>query len=152
MAAALVYAPTILDAAAGPDAALQSILQGAESTGLSIDVPGSPVPLRSRRLHFDRVSTHLEEVGQTALARSTLDFEGQLGSIEVSSLGVERTEFERQGNGWRPRDCLAPRLAAVVGGGGGVLWAFVQRAPVGFVPAPVMVVRGLLWRFWGGAL
>ena len=115
MAAGLVYAPSILDAAAGPDAALQSILQGAESTGLSIDIPGSPVPLRSRRLHFDRVSTHLEEVGQTALARSTLDFEGQLGSIEVSSLGVERTEFERQGNGWQPRDCLAPRLAAVVG-------------------------------------
>jgi hypothetical protein len=115
LAAALVYAPAILDAAAGPDAALQSILQSAESTGLTIDIPGSPVPLRSRRVHFDRVSTHLEDVGPAAQARSTLDFEGRLGSIEVSSLGVERTAFERQGSTWRPRDGLAPRLAAVVG-------------------------------------
>ncbi len=114
MAAALVYAPILLDAAAGPDAALQSILKSAEIAGLSIEIPGSPVPLRSHRLHFDRVSTHLDGAGRTAQARSTLDFEGLLGSIEVSSLGVERTAFERQGGGWRPRDGLAPRLAAVV--------------------------------------
>ncbi len=115
LTAALVSAPTLLDAAAGPEAALQSILRSAEIAGLSIDIPGSPVPLRSHRLHFDRVSTHIEGVGQTAQARSTLDFEGLLGSIEVSSLGVERTAFERQGSEWRPRDGLAPRLAAVVG-------------------------------------
>jgi len=115
LAAVLVYAPIILDAAAGPDAALQSILQNAESAGLTIEIPGSPVPLRSSRVHFDRVSTHFEDVGQAAQARSTLDFEGRLGSIEVSSLGVERTPFERQGSGWRPSSGLAPRLAAVVG-------------------------------------
>lgn len=114
LSAALVYAPAILDAAAGPDAALQSILQNAESSGVSIAIPGASVPLQSCRLHFDRVSTHVEASGQQAQARSTLDFEGTLAGVEVSSLGVERTAFDRQGSAWRPRDGLAPRLAAVV--------------------------------------
>jgi hypothetical protein len=142
LAAALVYAPTLLDAAAGPDAALQSILQNAEGLGLSIEIPGSSVPLRSRRLHFDRISTHLEPTDQAALARSTLDFEGTLGSIEVSSLGVETTAFDRQGGGWRPRNGLAPRLAAAVAalearrralerGDGDALGALAASAEVG---------------------
>ncbi len=114
LAAALLFAPRLLDAAAGPDAALRSILQRAESSGVSIPISGATLPLRSRRLHFDRISTHLEAAGQAAQARSTLDFEGTFDGVEVSSLGVERTEFDRVGGEWRVRNGFAPRLAAAV--------------------------------------
>lgn len=60
------------------------------------------------------MSTHLEGSGQAAQVRSTLDFEGTLGAVEVSSLGVERASFERRDGGWTPSSGLAPRLAAVV--------------------------------------
>src|SRR5262249_25970702 len=42
------------------------------------------------------------------------DFTGALGAIEVSSLGLERTAFQRMPGGWRPVDSLAPRLSAIV--------------------------------------
>jgi hypothetical protein len=47
-------------------------------------------------------------------ALATLDFEGSLGSVQVSSLGVERIPVEREADSWVPVESLAPRLAAVV--------------------------------------
>ncbi len=112
--AVLVFAPKLLDVAAGPDAAMQSVLQQSERAGLALAVPGTAASLVARRLHYDRVTTHVDADGEAGFALSTLDFEGTLDSIQVSSLGVERIPFERQGTEWRPRSGLAPRLAAVV--------------------------------------
>jgi hypothetical protein len=114
LAAVLVFAPKLLDLAAGPDAGMRSVLQQGERAGLALAIPGTSAVLVSRRLHYDRVTTHVDDDGEEAFALSTLDFEGTLGSIQVSSLGVERIPFERSGTQWRPRSGLAPRLAGVI--------------------------------------
>jgi len=109
----VALSPRLLDLAAGPDAAIRAALQQSESAGLSLKIPDSPAILVSRRLHFDRVTTHFDPQGVEAYALSTLDFEGTVDSIKVSSLGVERVLFERAGREWRPLRGFAPRLAAV---------------------------------------
>jgi len=114
LAAVLVFAPKLLDVAAGPDAGIRSSLQQGEHAGLALTIPGTSAALLSRRLHYDRITTHVDADDEEAFALSTLDFEGMLGSVHVSSLGVERIPFERYGTQWRPRSSLAPRLAGVV--------------------------------------
>ncbi|HYR56404.1 MAG TPA: hypothetical protein VEM39_09805 [Myxococcaceae bacterium] len=112
--AVVALAPRLLDLAAGPDAAIRTALQQSESAGLSLKIPDSPASLVTRRLHFDRVTTHFDSRGEEAYALSTLDFEGTVDSIKVSSLGVERVVFERAGREWRQLQGLAPRLTAVI--------------------------------------
>ena len=114
MAAVLVFAPKLLDVAAGPDAGIRSSLLQGEHAGLALAIPGTSAALLSRRLHYDRITTHVDADGEGAFALSTLDFEGTLASVHVSSLGVERIPFERRGTQWQPRTGLAPRLAGVV--------------------------------------
>ncbi len=110
----LIYASRLLDIAAGPDAAIRSVLRQTERSGLVLAIPGSAAQLASRRLHYDRITCHIDDPGQEGYALATLDFEGSLGSVEVSSLGLERIPFERDGVGWVPLESLAPRLIAVV--------------------------------------
>jgi hypothetical protein len=112
--AVVFLAPRLLDLAAGPDAAIRSALQQGEGAGRVLSIPGFSESLVSRRLHFDRVTTHFDSPGEGAYALSTLDFEGTVDSIKVSSLGVERVLFERAGDQWRPVQGLAPRLTAVI--------------------------------------
>ena len=111
---AALFGPRLLDLAGGPDAALGAALTQSERDGLTLAVSGADGPLVARRHHFDRISIHLEPDGQTGYAVSTLDFTGALGATEVSSLGLERTTFQRVQGSWRPVDGLAPRLAAIV--------------------------------------
>src|SRR5205807_8653693 len=44
----------------------------------------------------------------------TLDFDGELGSTQVSSLGLEKIPFVLRGGNWEPQDSWAPRLLAIV--------------------------------------
>jgi hypothetical protein len=111
---AVLLGPRLLDLAGGPDAALGAALTETEREGLRLVIPGSPETLVARRHHFDRISTHLEPDGNTGYAISTLDFTGALGATVVSSLGLERTTFQRGEGGWRPANGFAPLLAAIV--------------------------------------
>jgi hypothetical protein len=104
----------VLDVAAGPDAAIRAALLQAEHDGLRLSLPGSPAELTSRRSHYDRITTHLSDDGRSAYAFATLDFEGTVGAVEVSSLGLERIAFERDGSGWKVVGNLAPNLTAIV--------------------------------------
>ncbi len=110
----MLVGPKLLDLAGGPDAALGAALTETEREGLRITIPGARETLVARRHHFDRISTHLDPDGNTAYAISTLDFTGDLGATVVSSLGLERTAFQRGESGWRPADGFAPLLAGIV--------------------------------------
>ncbi|HET9450505.1 MAG TPA: hypothetical protein VFO83_06465 [Aggregicoccus sp.] len=149
--ALLLASPRLLSLSAGPRAEILTTLKSLEHRGLSLRVPGAPAPLRSRQLHFSRLSVAPGEGRAAALAHATLDFEGSLGGTKVSSLGVEQVPFT-PGAGrlgaerWEPAGSAAPRLVAVVAalearrqaleaGDLGRLAALAGRAP-GTLPEP----------------
>ncbi|MBF5042796.1 hypothetical protein IR215_10395 [Simulacricoccus sp. 17bor-14] len=122
--ALLLLSPRLLSLSAGPRAEILTALKSLEQRGLELSVPGSPQPLRSRTVHFSRLSVGPADgagpPGAAALARATLDFEGALGATKVSSVGVEQVPFAPGASGsggvarWRPVASAAPRLVAVV--------------------------------------
>lgn len=112
-AAVLWLLPTLLGLAGGAAPEVASVLSAAGRPPVHLPIPGSDAPLVGRSLHFQRV-TVAEEGRDGARAVSTLDFEGDLGPIRVSSLGRETTRFRRSGTGWKLEGGLAPSLAGAV--------------------------------------
>ncbi|MCY1046289.1 hypothetical protein OV208_33605 [Corallococcus sp. bb12-1] len=112
---ALVFlGPRLLGFAAGPEAEIVTALKEAEHDGVSLSVPGSALPLVSRKLQYARISVSVEPDGTRAEAAATLDFEGKLGTTVVSTAGVELVPFSRESRRWKPTPSEAPRLVAVV--------------------------------------
>lgn len=109
-----VFAPRFLGAAAGPEVEVITALKETEVDGLTLPVPGSDVPLKSRKVRFQRITVAVEPGGQRAEAYATLDFDGTLGTTEVGTAGVERVPFVRRDGDWVPERTAAPRLVAVV--------------------------------------
>jgi hypothetical protein len=113
-AAALLWLlPLLLGLAGGTVPEVATVLASAARPPVRLFVAESPVPLVGTSLHFQRV-TVAEEGRDRARAVSTLDFEGSLGPIRVSSLGRETTHFQHSGTGWQVQGSLAPTLAAAV--------------------------------------
>ncbi|RKG75886.1 hypothetical protein D7W79_19195 [Corallococcus exercitus] len=110
----LFLGPRLLGVAAGPEAEIITALKEAEHDGVSLPVPGSSVPLVSRKLQYARITVSVAPDGRSAEAFATLDFEGVLGATTVSTAGVEVVPFTRESGRWRPASSLAPRLVAVV--------------------------------------
>jgi hypothetical protein len=106
--------PALLGLAGGAVPQVATALSLAARPPVVLEVAGSETPLVGRSLHFERV-TVAEQGSEQARAVSTLDFEGTLGSIRVSSLGRETTRFRRGPAGWELDGPLAPTLAAAVG-------------------------------------
>jgi hypothetical protein len=113
-AALAVFAPRFLGAAAGPEAEIITRLKETETDGLTLPVPGSDVPLKSRKHRFARITVVVAPGGERAEAHATLDFDGTLGPTEVGTAGVERVPFVRRDGDWVPEGTAAPRLLAVV--------------------------------------
>lgn len=109
-----VFAPRLLGAAAGPEAEIITTLKETEAEGLTLPVPGSAVPLKSRKHRFARITVAVAPGGERAEAYATLDFDGTLGTTEVGTAGVERVPFVRRDGDWVPEGTAAPRLLAVV--------------------------------------
>jgi hypothetical protein len=105
--------PKLVGQVANPETEIITTLKRAERDGLT-------VPLRSggalvaKQLTFDRIVVQLDGKADRARAVSTLDFVGTAGEIEVSSLGLEHTPFQRGLSGWEAPDGFAPRLTAAV--------------------------------------
>jgi hypothetical protein len=112
--AVLVLAPRWLGLATGPEVEIITWLKTTERDGLSLRVPGSAEPVLAQTHHFARITVSLEPGGERAVAWATLDWKGRWGSLQVSSLGVERVPFVRRGQEWVPEGLPAPRLAAVL--------------------------------------
>ncbi|RKH37693.1 hypothetical protein [Corallococcus sicarius] len=153
-AALLFFGPRLLGAAAGPEAEIITTLKEAEHDGVSLPVPGAPVPLVSRKIQYARIAVSVAPDGQSAEAYATLDFEGVLGTTVVSTAGVERVPFALEAGEWKPQPSVAPRLVAAVaalearrralaqglpqelarltgpGGDGGVGQAWAEAAPL----------------------
>ncbi len=107
---AAVWLRPLLTFTGGPEGQVLDTLKRAEREGFTLAVaPG----LKARRAHFDRIAVVLEK-DASAVAHATLDFDGELGRTEVSSLGVERVPFRPGEDGLQPAAGLAPLLAAVV--------------------------------------
>ncbi|MGO8970106.1 MAG: hypothetical protein ACLQDQ_11110 [Myxococcaceae bacterium] len=111
--------PSLVGLAGGTAPEVASVLAHASRPPVVLPIPGSEAPLVGHSLHFERV-TVADEGLDRARAVSTLDFEGTLGSIRVSSLGRETTHFQRNATGWQLEGSLTPTLA-------GVLSALVAR-------------------------
>lgn len=110
-AGVVAIGPWLLGAAAGPEAEILTILKRAESSPPAIPIV-SDSPLLPTRLRYDRLAVSLVEDGSAAVVTCTLDLEGAVGKVRVSSLGHERVRFERRGRGgWEPVEGLAPRLS-----------------------------------------
>jgi hypothetical protein len=86
-------------------------IKASEKEGLVIDMPGSPHPLRSHTHQYQRIHVELGPGPGEAWVTATLDFTGDWGGREVSSLGFERLAFEKKDGEWVPRRSLAPRLS-----------------------------------------
>ncbi|NBD13675.1 MULTISPECIES: hypothetical protein [Corallococcus] len=110
----LFLGPRLLGAAAGPEAEIITALKEAEHDGVSLAVPGSALPLVSRKLQYARIAVSVDPAGQRAEAFATLDFEGTLGVTTVSTAGVEVVPFTRESGRWKASPSVAPRLVAVV--------------------------------------
>jgi hypothetical protein len=108
----IVWMPKLLGKAAGPDVELITQLKEAEKEGLDLPVLG--LSLKSKKVHYQRMTVTLDAPGSRATVLATLDFTGDLGTTEVSSLGVEKIVFTFDGTDWKPQTHLAPRLVAVV--------------------------------------
>jgi hypothetical protein len=118
-AAALLWVlPALLGLAGGTVPEVATVLASAATPPVRLAIAGSPLPLVGTSLRFQRV-TVAEEGRDGARAVSTLDFEGTLGPIRVSSLGRETTRFQHRATGWEVEGSLTPTLAAVVR----ALWA-----------------------------
>ncbi len=114
-AALVVLGPRLLGLAAGPEAELVTLLKTSERRDLTLEVPGARAPLRARRHEYQRLSVWLEPDGEVAQVAATLQLEGRLGDVDVSSIGVEQIAFRRDGSDWVPVKGLAPNLVAVLG-------------------------------------
>jgi hypothetical protein len=115
-AAAKVLAPRIFREASGPQADVLVSLKQRESEGIriSLGVAGEG-ELISRRVMIDRVTVELGREGADAQAVFTLDYDGQRGATQVSSLGLERVRLVRTGSGWAPvNQDWTPTLSAAV--------------------------------------
>lgn len=106
--------PRLISAASGPEDAVMAALKKTETDGLGLEVPGRSVRLVAQRHSFDRITVSVEKSADAAVAFATLDFNGTLGEITVSSLGRERIPFRRDRDGWKPAGSYAPELVAVV--------------------------------------
>jgi len=113
-AALVAWGPRLLGAAGGPEAELVTLLKRTEREGLTLEVPGSAEPLISATHRFDRLAVSYDPASEEAFVAATLDFDGHLGQVKVSSLGVEKIAFRRRGGDWVPEHGLAPNLVAVV--------------------------------------
>jgi len=105
--------PALLGLAGGTTPEVASVLAAAGRPPVTLRVPGTDTPLLGRALEFQRV-TVAEAGTDRARAVSTLDFEGGFGSVRVSSLGRETTQFRRAMAGWGLEGSLAPTLVAAV--------------------------------------
>ena len=107
--------PKLFRFASGPELEIITALKRTERDGLDVPLPGLTARLVSSQHHYDRITVRLLGGAKEALAHATLDFRGQLGATEVSSLGVEEVTFQdREAGGWAPSEGPAPRLAAIV--------------------------------------
>jgi hypothetical protein len=109
---AAIWLPKLLGAAAGADTELITQLKTAERDGLQLPVLGGT--LNGHRVAYQRITVTVEAGERSATVLATLDFTGQVGPTEVSSLGVEKIVFVSDGKAWKPQSSLAPRLTAVV--------------------------------------
>lgn len=109
-----VFGQRLLGAAAGPDAEIITALKATEDDALSLPLGSGPAPLVSKEHFFARIIVDVKPGANEALATSTLDFVGEVGKTKVSSLGVEKTPFEKKRGDWSPTKGAAPRLTAIV--------------------------------------
>jgi hypothetical protein len=105
----------LLKIAAGPEAEIVATLKQTERAALRLEVPGADEPLVSSRHFYERIVVDVDPDGAHARATATLDFDGRLGATEVSSLGLERIPWRREGAEWIVPQGYAPVLVRVVG-------------------------------------
>lgn len=110
---AVIWAPRLLGKVAGADTDVITLVKEAERDGLEIEL-GATGTLKGNKVSYQRITVTTEPDGTKATLLATLDFTGKLGRTEVSSLGVEKVSFRKDGVDWHPEGSLAPRLAAVV--------------------------------------
>lgn len=109
-----VALPRLLGKAAGPDAAIVSLVKGVEKNGLQVlPAPGIP-PIVASKTHFDRITVTADPEAHTAVAVTTLDFDGYFGETKVSSLGYEKIQFRWEDGEWHVEGGMAPRLTGIV--------------------------------------
>ena len=109
---AAIWLPKLLGAASGADVELITQLKTAERDGLQLQVRGGT--LTGHKVAYQRITVTVDEPARRATVLATLDFTGEVGQTEVSSLGVEKVVFVSDGKDWKPEGSLAPRLVAVV--------------------------------------
>lgn len=103
----------LLGQAAGPDAAILGELKDTEDEAIELPVDGA-APLRVSRHHYQRVTVEADLEARSARATATLDLEGKLGPVTVSSVGLERIPFEYRDGEWVPTRGLAPLLTGAL--------------------------------------
>jgi hypothetical protein len=107
-----IWFPKLVGAAGGPEGELITQLKVAERDGLVLPVSGGR--LAGHQLLYQRISVTVDAAARRATVLATLDFNGQFGATQVSSLGVEKIVFVFDAGVWKPETTLAPRLVAVV--------------------------------------
>jgi hypothetical protein len=114
-AAGAVLLPKLLQLSQSPQTDVLVTLKGLEEGGLRESVSGSSAPLVSDRFTLDRVTVEPGPDRASARAVFTLDFEGSVGPVRVSALGLEHVALVHGDHGWRPQGGhWAPTLAATV--------------------------------------
>jgi hypothetical protein len=104
--------------AGGPEAAIVTQLKELERDGAAVGLPSGQ--LVGTGLSFQRILVVLDPDAEGATVTCTLDFTGRLvrppplAATQVSSLGLERARFRRQGSDWEAERGPFPRLVDIV--------------------------------------
>ncbi len=105
----------VLSAAGGVDGELITQLKEVEGRGFTVELDGGV--LKSSKVSYQRLHVTSSDPGAPVVI-GTLDFVGtwEVGSesTHVSSVGLERVPFRRDGSDWVPIGGWAPRLIALV--------------------------------------
>lgn len=107
------WAPRLLGSVAGADTDVITLVKEAERDNFEDDL-GTAGRLKSTKASYQRMTVTTEPDGKRATLIATLDFNGTLGRTEVSSLGVEKVAFVKDGMDWKLAGGHAPRLGGVL--------------------------------------
>lgn len=114
---ALLSLPYCLSKARGAQGEALTQLKETEPEGLTLRLDVSDLPLVSTRHQYQRLAQDRQEGPESRthlLITGTLDFTGKWGNVRVSSLGLEKIEFQENDGEWRPVRSLAPTLVSIL--------------------------------------
>ncbi len=104
-----LFGVRLLGFAGGPDVQIVAQLKETEGGELELPLPAGGTLVLDEHF-YERILVDADLEARRADVVATLDGQGKVGPVKVSTLGYERIPFVYADGQWRPEQGLAPRL------------------------------------------